>query len=149
MVSRADILGRGWAFPFSFSARGGTRKQMSVTPAEQVEKVNMSIAVILGTKLGSRVIERDFGSDLRGLIFQNIEEATFARVRAAIVDALTRWEKRIELLEIQFDDSLRKDGILNVMIHYRIISSQVEGNYVHPFYILSEFRVQGEIVVGA
>lgn len=149
MAIRVDVLGRGWAFPFRFTSRGRIQRQVGVAPAESAELINMSIRQILGTRIGSRVIDRDFGSDLRDTIFEPIDNLTATAVQMAITGALRTWERRIEVLSVTISLDRVKDGILDAQIFYRIISSQQVGNLVYPLYLTPEMRVRGQINVGA
>lgn len=62
-----------------------------------------SIADILTTPLGSRVMRRDYGSLLFDLIDQPVTGATRMLLRAATAMALRRWEPRIRLTSIGID----------------------------------------------
>lgn len=62
--------------------------------------LRQSIAEILSTPIGSRVMRRDFGSLLPALIDQPGNAATAARLASAAASALMRWEPRIGLLRI-------------------------------------------------
>ena len=62
--------------------------------------LRQSIAEILSTPIGSRVMRRDFGSLLPALIDQPGNASTVARVAAAAAAALMRWEPRLGLVRI-------------------------------------------------
>jgi len=148
MAIHPDILGKGWAFPFRFSSIGRVKKLVGVAAAEKTDKVAMAIKQILGTKIGSRVIDRDFGSDLRGLIFTPIDELSSARIRFAILESIRRWERRVEVLGIDVSIARAQEGVIEANIQFRIIATQQIGNLVYPLYITPEMRVQGQINVG-
>lgn len=147
MASNPDILGKGWGFPFRFTSLGRVNQLTSGTVDQAIEKVRMAITQILGTKIGSRVIDRDFGSDMRGLIFTPIDDLSAARVRFAIMDSIQNYEKRVEILNVEVSTSKAAAGVLEASIDFRIIATQVTGNLVYPFYLTPEMRVQGQINV--
>lgn len=60
-----------------------------------------SIADILTTPLGSRVMRREYGSLLPDLIDAPHNDATRLQVYAATAMALMRWEPRIRLSRVQ------------------------------------------------
>lgn len=60
-----------------------------------------SIGDILTTPRGSRVMRRDYGSDLPDLIDQPLNAATRLRIYAATALALFRWEPRARLTRVQ------------------------------------------------
>lgn len=66
-----------------------------------LEHLSQSIADILTTPLGSRVMRRDYGSLLPELICQPFNDATKLRLYGATALALMRWEPRIRLIRVQ------------------------------------------------
>jgi phage baseplate assembly protein W len=79
---------------------------MSATTGKALEgtaHLVQSIADILGTPLGSRVMRRDYGSLLPRLIDQPLTGATRLRVYAAVATALMRWEPRLRLTSVGID----------------------------------------------
>lgn len=71
--------------------------------AAGIEHVRQSIAVILGTPIGSRVMRRDFGSLLPELLDQPDNAATRVRLYSAVAGALMRWEPRVRVSRVQID----------------------------------------------
>jgi hypothetical protein len=59
--------------------------------------IRQSIAEILTTPIGSRVMRRAYGSEVPELIDQPLNGATQLRIYAATADAIQRWEPRISL----------------------------------------------------
>lgn len=70
-------------------------------PLSGVEHIRQSVADILTTPLGSRVMRRDYGSLLPDLIDQPLTGATALRAYSATVVALMRWEPRLRVRQIQ------------------------------------------------
>ena len=62
-----------------------------------------SIGDILSTPLGTRVMRRDYGSELTQLIDQPFNRATQLRLFAAVATALMRWEPRVRLSSVAID----------------------------------------------
>lgn len=65
--------------------------------------IRQSIADILTTPIGSRVMRRDYGSEVPELIDQPLNGATQLRIYAATAYAIQRWEPRISLSSVQLD----------------------------------------------
>ena len=63
--------------------------------------IAQSIADILTTPIGSRVMRRDYGSQLPDLIDWPTNDATRLQAYAATAMALLRWEPRIRLSRVQ------------------------------------------------
>ena len=67
-----------------------------------LDLISQSIADILTTRIGTRVMRREYGSLLPELVDHPFNDATRLRVYAATVMALMRWEPRISLNRVQF-----------------------------------------------
>lgn len=65
-----------------------------------LEHIRQSVADILTTPIGSRVMRRDYGSLLPELIDQPLTDAILLQAYAATVMALLRWEPRIRIERI-------------------------------------------------
>lgn len=69
-------------------------------PLDGGEHLAQSIADILTTPVGTRVMLRDYGSDIPDLIDQPMNAATRQAIYAATASALARWEPRIRLTRV-------------------------------------------------
>lgn len=67
-----------------------------------IEHIRQSIADVLMTRIGTRCMRREYGSQLPDLVDQPFNDATRLRVYAATVMALMRWEPRIRISRVQF-----------------------------------------------
>lgn len=67
------------------------------------DHLRQSIADILTTPIGSRVLRRDYGSMLLDLIDQPANALTKLRLYAAVATALMRWEPRIRVKKISLE----------------------------------------------
>lgn len=70
------------------------------------QELSEAITTILSTPRGSRVMRRDFGSDLPRLIDAPINGETLVDLYAAVAEALARWEPRITLRRVQLVDAI-------------------------------------------
>ena len=130
-----DFLGKGLRYPFRFqSLSGGT--QISASTSREHEHIRESILQILGTRIGERFMNPEFGSRLKDLVFEQNDEVLKGLLRHYVIDAIKRWEKRVIITDVRFDDlpANTDRNLLPVHIAYRVIQSQVEGNLVYPFY---------------
>ncbi|WP_027908739.1 GPW/gp25 family protein [Pseudomonas sp. URMO17WK12:I4] len=69
----------------------------------ELEHISQSIGDILTTRLGTRVMRREYGSLLVDLIDQPGNDTTRLLCYAAIAMAVMRWEPRIRLSRVQLD----------------------------------------------
>lgn len=70
---------------------------------EGIDHLRQSVVKVLTTPLGSRVMRRDFGSGLFDLIDKNITASLKMQMFAATVEALRKWEPRIEVKRVTVD----------------------------------------------
>lgn len=118
----ADFLGRGIGFPVT----------AGFAPSSGVRKVEESIRVILGTQYGERVMRPYFGCDLKSLAFAPNNGSTAGLARYYVEEGLTRWEPRIELLDVTVDND-PLGGALVIDITYRLRATQDVHTLVHRF----------------
>lgn len=64
---------------------------------EGIEHIRQSVADIITTPMGSRVMRRDYGSLVPELLDMPMNDALLMQVYAATVIAVTRWEPRIKI----------------------------------------------------
>ncbi len=77
-----------------------------------LDHLRQSVRDILSTPRGSRVMRRDYGSDLYLLVDQNLTGLTLARIYAATVLALRQWEPRLKVLRVQAASGAEPNKIL-------------------------------------
>jgi hypothetical protein len=86
---------KGISFPFRIGGRGGV--VMSSTSRNDVSHIEESMEQILRTRVGERVMEEYFGSDLDTQIFESNSPPTHNMIRYQIKEALDRFEDRIRV----------------------------------------------------
>lgn len=70
-------------------------------PIDDEAHLRQSLADILTTPIGSRVMRRDYGSLLPELIDQPFNALTRLRLYAAVAGAILRWEPRLQLRKVE------------------------------------------------
>lgn len=123
--STEDYYGRGPAYPLRLGPTGG------VVEAAGIERIEQSVRIILGTQHGERVMRPDFGANLRSLAFAPNSPATTNLARHLVASALTRWEPRIALEDIEVEN-LPEQGVLVISIAYRIAGTSTARSLVVP-----------------
>lgn len=74
-----------------------------------VDHLRQSITDILTTPKGSRVMRRDYGSDLFQWIDAPVNSSTMIHIYAATADALQKWEPRFRLDQVKLNE-INADG---------------------------------------
>jgi len=59
-----------------------------------------SIIHILGTRIGRRIMLPEFGSRIPELVFEQNDSHIEALARHYTVDAIARWEKRVQIVDV-------------------------------------------------
>lgn len=118
---------RGPAVPWFFQASG------YFAPKGTREVIWASIVNILLTPIGTRVRKPDFGSRLYDLLFEPNDELLAALARVYIVEALRKWEPRIEVTEAEVYRDSVDDHKLTCRISYTIKAESVEERHTFRF----------------
>jgi hypothetical protein len=125
--SRA-ALGSGLSLPLVPGDTGALPR------ADGPEKVRQSIAILLDTEPGERLMLPRFGCGLRRFLMQPNTTATRAQMQREIESALRTWEPRITLDRV---DVLPGDdpSLVLVQVDYRHQRDGRRDNLVYPFYL--------------
>ena len=126
--SRA-FLGNGWKFP----VRPGPGGCFAWSSGEQ--SVQESIWLILGTARGERQMLPTFGCGIHDMVFAPNNTATQGTIAHLVKDALTQWEARIDVLDVNVSAAAGEENTLLIRVDYRIRSNNAFGNLVYPFYL--------------
>jgi Phage baseplate assembly protein W len=79
-----------------------------------IEHIRQSITDILTTPVGSRVMRREYGSDIFTLLDAPINGATKMRLMAATVMAILNWEPRVKVTNMSIDITMNGEMVLDV-----------------------------------
>lgn len=138
-----SFLGRGWSFPPTFQTHN---KQVELVSDE--EDIHQSLEILLSTIPGERIMNPDFGCELKTMVFEVITESMITKVQNAVERAILFFEPRINLEDVQVlinDDPLERDsvydGVLFIHIDYMIRQINTRSNMVYPFYYIEGSNV--------
>lgn len=86
-----------------------------------VEHLRQSVADILTTPIGSRVLRRDYGSGLYDLIDRPFNDETRVLMVSEVAQALNRWEPRLRSVRVEISAETQHHGTiaLTVVGYYR------------------------------
>lgn len=99
---------------------------------DQADHIMQSVRDILTTPIGSRVMRRDYGSLLPFLIDSPMNAYFVMQLRAAVIHALMRWERRVTPIRIELiTDNQAAQGIASLMIEYQyVVSKKISRTYL-------------------
>jgi phage baseplate assembly protein W len=124
-----NFLGRGWSFPIKPTPSG----RLVFLGGE--EKIRQSIWIILSTAMGERQMRPEFGVGIHDLVFEPNTAALRDLVREKAREALTRWEPRIDVLEVRVEAPPEARNHLLIRIDYRLRANNAFYNLVYPYFI--------------
>ncbi|MDG6308854.1 GPW/gp25 family protein [Glaesserella parasuis] len=101
-------------------------RNTGLTISDESEHIKQSIADILLTAKGSRVMRRTYGSNLYQLIDRPISSALLLQISAACVMALKMWEPRIDVTAFKVDADLNSPHSLTGTIDATVKSSNTK-----------------------
>ena len=127
-----EFLGVGWSWPVEATDDG------DIELARYEESVRQSVWIILGTSPGERVMRPDFGCGLQDLVFSLGNATTEGLVADEVRLSLTRWEPRLDLIDVQVTNDPARPEVLLVRITYRVRATNNVFNLVYPFFLEQE-----------
>jgi phage baseplate assembly protein W len=74
-----------------------------------------SVTDILTTRIGTRVMRRDYGSEIPALIDQPMSDPVLLAIYTAVADAIDRWEPRLAVRRVAFMQA-SADGTAQIAI---------------------------------
>lgn len=77
--------------------------QGSIKKVINIDAVKTSIDNILRTAKGERVMLRDFGSDLKGMLFENMNNNLADMIADDIKKSINLWDNRVIVNSISFE----------------------------------------------
>lgn len=87
------------------------------------DSVKQSIRNLLLTNKGERLFQPRVGSNLTGMLFENVTTSTVTMIEEAIYETIENFEPRAELISVNVD--LEPDyHTINATIYFRIINNE-------------------------
>ncbi len=123
------FLGTGWKFPVRMTPAGG----LAFSSGEQ--SVEEAIWILLSTARGERQMLPRFGCGMHNLVFAPNNPATRGSIAQLVKDALSEWEARIDVLNVDVSSPSDEGNMILIRVDYRVRSNNAFGNLVYPFYI--------------
>ncbi|HLW29688.1 MAG TPA: GPW/gp25 family protein [Brumimicrobium sp.] len=126
---KESFLGTGWSFPPEFS-----KSSEMVVMSSDEKDIKESLEIILTTRLGERIMKPNFGCNIEEALFKPLNLTLVTDMKNRIENAILYFEPRIDVNNIDLDDSNETDGILLIKVDFTIRSTNTRSNMVYPFY---------------
>lgn len=120
-----NFIGSGLTFPIQLE--NGKGKLFT-----GFELVRSSLRMILAWPYGHRFLLGEFGSRIEELLEEPNDEILKNILETFIIDAISDWEKRVEVISVDIQDKTATE--LTVNLTYRIVNTQSVDNFIFPFY---------------
>lgn len=125
-----DFLGKGWKFPVGVDPATGRMRS-----ASSEEDIQEAVRLILLTGKGERMMQPEFGCNLRSFTFDHMDYTTQTQMEREAQEALIRWEPRITDVEVRLERDPGDDGRLLLRVSYVVRATNNPYNLVYPYYI--------------
>lgn len=124
------FLGQGWRYPIRVDGSGG------IAMSRGEDDIEHAIIVILGTSKGERVMRPEFGSSIHDFVFAPNNATTHGLLEYHVRDALTYWEPRIDVDDVDVRaDEMNPSRVL-IDIGYTVKATNDSRNLVYPYYLI-------------
>ncbi|MEO6771486.1 MAG: GPW/gp25 family protein [Kofleriaceae bacterium] len=126
---RRPFLGTGWKFPLQVTPAG------AIATSSEEQKIEESILLVLSTAPGERLMLPDFGCGIHDLVFAPNNSSTVTTVVDLVRRALTKYEPRIDVIDVTAETSNEQQNLLLIRVDYRVRDNNAMANLVYPFFI--------------
>lgn len=126
----ATFVGRGFYWPLQVDHTG------SIRLTDGAADIDRSMAVVLATAPGERVMRPQFGCRIWDLLFEPVTPNLLGLMAEAVRDALAQWEPRVEVLDVEPRPDPDDQALVAIAITYRVKATNDRRNLVFPFYVI-------------
>jgi phage baseplate assembly protein W len=124
-----DFLGSGWRFPIVPDAGGGLRY------VDGDDNVGQSLALLLSTGWGERVMRPRFGTNARELVFAPGSVTNLGELETSVRDAVRDHEPRVDLVGVVATADPDERERVDIEVTYTVRRTNTRSSVVFPFYL--------------
>jgi phage baseplate assembly protein W len=128
--AKKSFLGTGWAFPVAFDKK----PECTVRRVSEIEDIEQSLVLLLGTRPGERVMRPDYGCNLEDLLFEPVNASLTTYIQDLISKAVMYYEPRVILREVRLLTDAVAEGLVLVELDIVVRSSNNRFNFVYDYY---------------
>lgn len=126
----SDFVGRGFRWPLDVDHTG------AIAMTNGAEDLDRSIALILMTAPGERLMRPEFGCRIWELLFEPITINLLGRINAYVRQALEMWEPRVRVDDVVAQPTDDYSSLVDVQVVYTVLATNDRRNLVYPFYVI-------------
>ena len=128
----ADFVGRGISFPMRVDQSGA----LALTSGGA--DIDGSLRMVLTTAPGERLMRPQFGCRIWDLLFEPINANTIGLMAESVKDAVSQWEPRVDLEDVQIEPDPRDHSRVMINLKYKVRATNDRRNLVYPFYVIPQ-----------
>jgi len=128
----ADFIGRGISFPMRVDQSG------AISLTSGADDIDASLRMVLITAPGERLMRPKFGCRIWDLLFEPVNANTIGLMAEAVRDAVSQWEPRVTLDDVEIDPDPRDHSRVLINLKYRVRLTNDRRNLVYPFYVIPQ-----------
>ncbi len=126
----ATFIGRGFYWPMQVDHTG------SIRLTDGAADIDRSMAVILATAPGERVMRPQFGCKIWDLLFEPVTANLLGLMAQVVREALAQWEPRVEVEDVRPQPDPNDASLVVITVVYRVKATNDRRNLVYPFYVI-------------
>lgn len=126
----ATFIGRGFYWPMQVDHTG------SIRLTDGAADLDRSMAVVLATAPGERVMRPQFGCKIWDLLFEPVTANLLGLMAQAVREALAQWEPRVEVIDVRPVPADKDPTLIMINVTYRVKATNDRRNLVYPFYVI-------------
>ncbi len=126
----ATFVGRGFYWPMGVDHTGAIRL------TDGAADLDRSMAVVLATAPGERVMRPQFGCRIWDLLFEPVTTNLLGLMAQAVRDALAQWEPRVIVERVDPVPDPKDSALVVISVTYRVKATNDRRNLVYPFYVI-------------
>lgn len=126
----SSFIGRGFTWPLGVDHTG------AIALSTGVADLDSSIALVLMTAPGERLMRPQFGCRIWELLFEPVTGNLLGLIAEAVREALAQWEPRIVVDDVKPEPDPDNHALVRIHVSYRVRSTNDRRNLVYPFYVI-------------
>ncbi|HEY3737412.1 MAG TPA: GPW/gp25 family protein [Jatrophihabitans sp.] len=125
-----DFIGRGFRWPMGVDHTG------SIALTNGPDDLDRSLALVLMTAPGERLMRPQFGCQIWDLLFEPVTANLLGLMNEMVRQALAQWEPRVVVTDVQSVPNPDDHGTIRIAIGYTVRATNDRRNLVFPFYLI-------------
>lgn len=128
MAGARAYLGQGIKFPYEVTQFG------RIALSNDSALVKQSLEILFNEQVGTEFFREHYGSQIHLLMFEQNDIKLRSLLDYYILDAISKWERRIYVLDIKYSQPDDTPELINCTLIFAIKQSSEIDSFIFPFY---------------